>query len=238
MCDRWWGFRSDGPPTTQIQWLSFLPRSWNLCDLEYPRFGLSPCELPSSWDLSISATYPPYMDGSWSSCHSTTSCVFMLHDPWHQVLIPSTHEIPTCDVPPIHLLTLVAPHYFHSHWGTAFHDFSISVASLQSFKPRNPNMRIHAYIQLPLWLSSMVLPLLSFESFQEYLQYLPCTSLRFKNSRDIANPPRRIPTVCSSLMKSAKRLKCSSVEHVYVHAKLQHLFKHFPTQASCACLGV
>jgi hypothetical protein len=33
-------------------------------DLEYPIFGLSPCELPSSRDLSISATCPSQMDGS------------------------------------------------------------------------------------------------------------------------------------------------------------------------------
>jgi hypothetical protein len=80
MRDRRWGSdptvllrpRSNGYPSS---------RSSRLRDLEYPMFGLSPCELLSSRDLSISATCPPQMDGSWSSRHFAASRVLALRDP-------------------------------------------------------------------------------------------------------------------------------------------------------------
>jgi hypothetical protein len=56
MRDRRWVFliqqSSYDPDPTAI----LLPRSSCFHDLEYPMFGLSPCELQSSRDLSISAT--------------------------------------------------------------------------------------------------------------------------------------------------------------------------------------
>jgi hypothetical protein len=45
--------RSNGPPVVRIQRLSF-PRYSRPRDLEYPMFGLSPCELLSLRDLTIS----------------------------------------------------------------------------------------------------------------------------------------------------------------------------------------
>jgi hypothetical protein len=63
-------------------------RSSCLHNLEHPMFGLSPYELPSLRDLSISATCSPQMDGSWSSR------LFIVHEVEGLPLLSSDARVP------------------------------------------------------------------------------------------------------------------------------------------------
>jgi hypothetical protein len=124
-----------------------LPRSSCLRDLEYPMLGLSPCELSSPRDLSISATYPPQMDGSWSSRHFATSRVLALRRP----LTPSSQSFYSRNsyirCATYLLVDSCGPHRSRSRRDIAYHDFATPFAILQSFNPQNPNMRIHEQIR-------------------------------------------------------------------------------------------